>query len=173
MKCSRIQRIVLECDEAELTAEILTHLEACPACGEHYRQACSCRRLIALKRYEIPPELRREACLGELHERLVYLQGRRDPIGYTLHPALRYGIAAAVVAMVAAHIAAFNGAVPLRSPVTQSDFRSRTFEQFVRDSQSPITGSLMGPQLFDTFPTFPTNAIPAKTRPASIFMIKD
>ena len=173
MKCTRIQRIVLESDEAELTHEILSHVESCPACGEHYRQSCSCRRLVALKRYEIPSELRREACLAELHGRLLYLQDQRDHAGFSRHPAFRYGLAAAVVAMVAAHLAAMSVAPALRSPVTAADLRSRSFEEFIRDRNTLIADGLLGPELFETYPTMATNLPPARTRPPSIFFVDD
>lgn len=164
MKCKTIQRIVLEHDENQLTAAILSHLEICPECSVFYRQACKCRSLIALKRYEIPSELRREACLSELHDRLVFLQDQRAQTNYALHPAFRLGIAAAVVAMVAAHFAAVSTVPRLSSPVTRSDLAYQTFEQFMND---PINN----PQLFDLYPTFPTNYPGPPPGSRSIFFI--
>jgi hypothetical protein len=148
----------LEHDENELTAAILSHLEACPECGRFYRRACRCRGLVALKRYEIPSELRREACLAELHDRLVALQDQRAQGGYELHPALRLGIAAAVVAMVAAHFTAMSTAPRLSSPVTRDDLAYRTFEQFM---ENPFSN----PRIFIIDSTSPTNYYPGPTTP--------
>lgn len=173
MKCIRIQRIVLECDEGELSQDILSHLESCAACGKQYRQACFSRRLVALKRFEMPSELRREACLAQLHDRLADLEHEHDRAGYRLHPALRYGMAAAVVAMVAAHLAVLGGADRLHSPVTQSELRLRTFEEFLADRDDQIERAFPSPPLFTTYPTFPTNAVPARAHPKSVFFTGD
>ena len=172
MKCTKIQRIILERDPAELSVEVTSHLEACPDCGRHYRRGCMCRDLVGLKRYERPSDLRREACLAELHDRLTALHHQTDPGGWELHPAFRYGIAAAILVMAGAHFAVITGAPVLHSPVTRSDLRSRTYEQFLADQQSLFPGRNDPAQLFRTYPTvpaLPNNTLPPAARTKSIF----
>lgn len=176
MKCKKIQRIILERDPVELTVEVTSHLEACPDCGRQYRRGCSCRDLVGLKRYERPSDLRRVACLDELHDRLSALQPQAQPGLAGPHPALQFGMAAAVLIMAGAHFAVITSAPTLRSPVTRSDLRSRTYAQFLSDQQSLLPGGEDPPLLFRTYPTypaFPSNQPPAGTRTKSVFDVNN
>ena len=173
MRCAKTQRLILERDPGELDVEVTAHVEACPDCGRRYQAACACRELVGLKRYEQPNDLRRQACLALLHERLAALPAPASGVPLQLHPAVRYGLAAVVLVLAGAHLAAMNGAPPLRSPVTQSDLHSRSFEQFLAESPFWVTGGSLPAPLFETFATFPSNRPAAPPRPRSVFFVGD
>lgn len=172
MKCTKIQRILLERDPGELGPAVTAHVEACPACGRAYRRACTCRGLVALKRYEQPLPLREAAVRARVSERLAGLPVPGEPAWLEMHPALRLGVAAAFVLVAGIQYAAVSGAPSLRSAVTRSDLArgAPTLEEFLLERQALLPG-LEGPlPVFEAFPAFQSNLPPETVRPPVYFV---
>lgn len=110
MNCQDVQRYCIENAGSNLESRYTEHLASCPACRAVYQRTLAVVGLMGLKRYEQPDAFCESRVLAGIRSRLDEQQARgwASRIWGVLEsgpaPALRYGLAAAVVALIGANI---------------------------------------------------------------------
>ena len=159
MKQSRIRRIIISSDEHDLPAEARAAMEQHAEYRGLHDRSVYLRRLIALKRYELPEAGARERCVETLRRRIEW-QAALEEHRREQEPArfggqvFRYGMAAAVAAVLAVHAYTINRLPSLNSLVTPGEMQTRSFsEAFLASNAGPYRVNLRSP--FDLTPTLP------------------
>jgi len=113
MKCSNVQKRIVEFEDRELPVKIAQHLEHCSTCKHAYEQSLHLRKLLSLKRYEKPSAEADERLTLSIHRTIQeHLDPHPEETGIsawewlTLEPlpALRYAAAALLIAIVGIHL---------------------------------------------------------------------
>ncbi|MBN1269468.1 MAG: hypothetical protein JXB04_07775 [Kiritimatiellae bacterium] len=111
MNCARFRKSSITYADGFLPDDLAAHMAACDACRAFYEKGESLRRLLALKRYERRDAVRAAATRATIHQVLVEEAYKEqaapaaEPAGALVAalPFLRYGLAAALVALLGFH----------------------------------------------------------------------
>jgi hypothetical protein len=125
MNCSQIQRYCTEHAGEELSAACLEHLVACQHCRAAYERALTLCKLISLKRHETPDPGFDHRCLAAIERGLDAYEEQPRAWGQRIWglfdlvpaPALRYAMAAAIVALIALQVITVQKIHSIESPV--------------------------------------------------------
>lgn len=126
MRCSRVRKLLTDEHDVAFPAAVREHLAACPGCRVFRERTAAVRRLLALKRYEQPTAGFDERCRYAVRQALAEeLERERMPapagafgLGRAADaalPALRYALAAVLMAMVAMHLFLAPSLPPMHS----------------------------------------------------------
>ena len=121
MKRSRIRKTIISSDERDLPDDVRAEIEKTPEYRELHDRTVFVRRVVSLKRYETPVPGSRERCVVMVRKRIEWMREQEaeksSESDFAGQPAfsLRYGLAAAVVAVLAIH-AFIVGQPPSHSP---------------------------------------------------------
>ena len=101
MNCRQSENMFLALEEGASLPEVERHLASCPSCKARYESFQAVRRLISLKKYEMPDAGFESRCAAAIHLKLVEQeQGRPESAGWlerifgAPRPAFRYAAAA-------------------------------------------------------------------------------
>ena len=78
MKCSKVQRLLLSSDPADLAGPIRDHLAQCPACARQHDQVCHLVGLVGLKRYESPGPKSVDQCIAQVRRQIAWIRWNAD-----------------------------------------------------------------------------------------------
>jgi len=113
MKCSNVQKRIVEFEDRELPADIARHLKHCSTCKHEYERSFHLRGLLSLKQYESPSAETEERLSLSIHRAVQeHFDPHPEETGIsawewlTLEPlpALRYAAAALLIAIVGIHL---------------------------------------------------------------------
>jgi len=159
MKKYRTRKMIVSNDDHELPAEIRAEIEQVEEYRVLYRQTVYTRRLIALKRYEMPEADARERCVDTVCRRIERLKAqeehrREKEASLSGGPALRYA-AAAAAAFLAVHAYTINHIPSLNSRLAPASMlQTRSFGEFLlATNTNPVFPRFRNP--FELTPTLP------------------
>jgi hypothetical protein len=124
MKCSNIQKLLIEFENRELTPELQSHVHGCPECRKHIEQMDFVRQMIALKRYEKPAPGVEARCMAGIRRRIeqpdeglaAAWSGLWEVLTGPPLPMFRYATAAAFAVLLLIHVLSLSQ-LPAVSPL--------------------------------------------------------
>ncbi len=160
MKRSRIRKTIISSDERDLPGDVRAEIQKNPEYRELHERTVFVRRVVALKRYETPAPGSHERCAVMVRKQIEWIQEKEaeksSETDFAGQPAftLRFGLAAAVVAVMAIH-ALIEGQAPSNSP---SHMGASTLGQTVAKDPGPNKNKFIpippGPNFQDMAPLF-------------------
>jgi anti-sigma factor RsiW len=116
--------LLVEFEDSEMPAGLREHLEGCSECRTYQLRTDQLRKLLAMKSAELPDPGFEARSLAAIRQQIDQLDSRApllrllDVLSEGPVPALRYGVAAAFAALLAAHMMTISNISPMQPMLT-------------------------------------------------------